>query len=411
MKSFAAFGDDLYTGRRSYRVVQRRRFWYAVSAGLVLLSLVSLFTLRLNPGIEFRGGSEFRVPGVSDTSTAIGERAVEQALPDAATPRVATVGDDGVRVQTEPLDQQEEERVAAALAEGYGVPEREVSSSSVGPSWGDDVTRQALIGLVTFLLLAALVLAAYFRTWRMSAAAMTALVHDVVITVGIYSVTGLEVTPSTVIGFLTILGYSLYDTVVVFDKIRENTAHVLSGSRLTYAEAVNLAVNQTLVRSINTTVVALLPVAAILFVGALLLGAGTLQDIAVALFVGMLAGAYSSVFLAPALYTQLMERRPDVAQHTARVLAARADGSAGRQGGGSRATSAVSGSLLGAAAQGGAPAGGAATAVLERDGAAGDDGDGGRGSGGPVRRGAGERGDRATRGPRNQPARRGSRRR
>lgn len=419
MSRFATLGNDLYTGRRSLDVVRQRRFWYAVSLALVALSVVLLLTRGLNAGIEFRGGSEFRVSDVADTSSLLGQDAVATVTPDAEAARVSTVGGDSVRVQTERLDREQTAEVGGALAEAYGVSPSAVTSSFVGPTWGQDVTRQALIALGTFLVLAGLVLAAYFRTWRMSVVALVALVHDVVITAGIYSLSGLEVTPSTVIGFLTILGYSLYDTVVVFDKIRENTAHVLSGSRLTYAQAVNLAVNQTLVRSINTTVVALLPVGAILFVGALLLGAGTLTDIALALFVGMLAGAYSSVFLAPALYVQLMERRPDVAEHTARVLAARADGTGavtGRSRTASSGGSAVSGSLLGSGRREG-PGGrsGAGTAVLERD-------DAGPGPGpGPEPTapadGAGERAPgraavRATRGPRNQPARKpGTRRR
>ncbi len=434
MTSFAAFGNDLYTGRRSYDIIGRRRLWYAVSAAMVLLSVVLLLTRGLNPGIEFRGGTDFRVTGAAAAPTSRGEDAVASVVPDGEEPRVSTVGTDSVRVQTERLSTEETEEVTLALAEAYEVSPSAVTASFVGPTWGDDVTRQALIALAVFLALAALVLAAYFRTWRMAAAAMIALVHDVVITAGLYSLTGLEVTPSTVVGFLTILGYSLYDTVVVFDKIRENTAHVLTGSRLTFAEAVNLAVNQTLVRSINTTVVALLPVAAILFVGVLLLGAGTLTDIAVALFIGMLTGAYSSIFLAPPLYAHLVGRVPAVAEHTARVLQGRAGGGAGGAGGAvpgpgatTSRTTAVSGSLLGSRA---------GAAVLDRPDAGppgrpggdpGGDPDGDPGGAGASPDEDGRRAvtgadaarqvrrdgaARATRGPRNQPVRRpGARRR
>ncbi len=322
--SATSFGDDLYTGRRSYPILARRRLWYALSGALVLLSVVLLATRGLNAGVDFSGGSEFRVSAVADTSSQIGQEAVESVVPEAQDARVSTVGRDSVRVQTESLDAQQTTEVTAALADAYGVEVGDIASSVVGPSWGGDVTRQALIGLAVFIALAGAVMALYFRTARMSLVALIALVHDVVLTAGVYSLSGLEVTPSTVIGFLTILGYSLYDTVVVFDKIRENTRRAMAGTEQTFVEAVNLAVNQTLVRSINTTVIALLPVASILFVGSLLLGAGTLRDIALALFVGMLAGAYSSVFLAPPLYAQLMAARPEVAAHAQRVADARA---------------------------------------------------------------------------------------
>ncbi len=263
-------------------------------------------------------------------------------------------------MQTEQLSQQQTDAVASALATGYSVPAGNVTDSFVGPSWGADVTSNALTGLGIFVLLAAVVLALYFRTWKMSVAALVALVHDVVITAGVYSLSGFEVTPATVIGFLTIIGYSLYDTVVVFDKIRENTVHVLSSGSKTFAEASNLAVNQTLVRSINTSVVALLPVASILFIGALLLGAGTLRDISLALFVGIIAGTYSSVFLAPPLYVQMREREPDIARQREKVLARRG-GTAVPTTGSTAAVAAVAG-----ADRGDGTSTGTATAVLER---------------------------------------------
>jgi len=186
-----------------------------------------------------------------------------------------------------------------------------VTASFVGATWGQDITRQALIGLVVFLVLVSFVMALYFRTWKMSIAALVALAHDLLITAGIYGVLGYEITPAAVIGFLTILGYSLYDTVVVFDKVRENTSHDGEESSRTFAQSVNLAVNQTLVRSINTSVVAILPVGSILFIGSLLLGAGTLRDIALALFIGMIAGTYSSIFIAAPLYVHLRENEPE----------------------------------------------------------------------------------------------------
>src|SRR5690606_34026038 len=212
-----------------------------------------------------------------------------------------------------------------ALAAAYDVPLENVTASFVGPSWGADVTQKAATGVLIFLLLVGLVLTVYFRAWRMAVAGIIALLFDLVITVGVYAAVGWEVTPAGVIGFLTILGYSIYDTVVVFDKIRENTASVLEQRRYTYAELSNLAINQSMVRSINTSVVALLPVGAILFIGALLLGAGTLRDIALALFVGIAAGTFSSILLATPPLVAFREREPAIAEHTASVLARRAE--------------------------------------------------------------------------------------
>jgi preprotein translocase subunit SecF len=200
------------------------------------------------------------------------------------------------------------EEIRIALANAYDLPSGSVTSSFIGANWGADVTSKAINGLIVFLILVSVLMALYFRTFKMSIAALAALVHDVVITAGIYALTGFEVTPAAVIGLLTILGYSLYDTVVVFDKVRENTLDVEFSETKTFASQVNLAINQTLVRSVNTSVVAVLPVASILFIGAAILGAGTLRDIALALFIGIIAGTYSSVFIAGPLYVTLRER-------------------------------------------------------------------------------------------------------
>jgi preprotein translocase subunit SecF len=215
------------------------------------------------------------------------------------------------------------EQVRQALATGFSVPGNQVASSFVGANWGSDVTSKALSGLLWFIALAAVAMALYFRTIKMSAAALIALVHDLVITAAIYGSFGFEVTPAAVIGFLTILGYSLYDTVVVFDKIRENTLEVEFSETATFKERVNLAINQTLVRSINTSVVAVLPVAAILFIGTLLLGAGTLRDISLALFIGILVGTYSTIFVAAPIYSLFREKEPKYAAAEAKVLANR----------------------------------------------------------------------------------------
>ena len=354
--SLAQWGNDLYTGKRSYDIVGHRRRWYMISAALVVLTSALLLGRELNPGIEFRGGAEFIVNGVSDTSQQVATDAVTSVLPE-DTPRVSVVGDDSVRVQTGELDDLETREVADALAEAYQVAPTEISSNFVGPSWGADVSSKAIRGLVVFLALTALVMTLYFRAWRMAAAALVALAHDLIITVGLYSAIGWEVTPATVIGFLTILGYSLYDTVVVFDKVRENTHKVLEQKRYTYAELANLAVNQTLVRSINTSVVALLPVSAILFIGAFILGAGTLRDIALALFIGLIVGAFSSIYLATPFQVSLRQREPAIAEHTAKVLAARSQAAAAGEGGAPAGRSVVHvgapvpGTHLGTAAQ------------------------------------------------------------
>jgi preprotein translocase subunit SecF len=317
------WGNDLYTGKRSYDIIGARRRWFMIAAAIVLISVILLLVRGLNPGIEFRGGSEFTVPGITDTSQQPAIDAVTSITQD-ETPRVSLVGTDTLRVQTETLeDENQIDRVAAALAGAYDVDPSDVSSSFVGPSWGADVTSKALRGLGIFLVLVALVMTLYFRDWRMAAAAIVALLHDVVITVGLYAAIGFEVTPATVIGFLTILGYSLYDTVVVFDKVRENVHGVLDQRSYTYGELANLAVNQTLVRSINTSVVAILPVGSILFIGAFLLGAGTLRDIALALFIGIIVGTFSSVFLATPLLVWWRERQERIAAHTASVHGAR----------------------------------------------------------------------------------------
>lgn len=321
----AQWGNDLYTGNRSYDIVGKRRRWYTATMVFALASVVLLLVNGLTPSIDFRGGSEFTVAGVSDTTQQIGVDAVLSVAP-MESPRVTVVGSSAMRVQTGEMDADTVRTVAAALADAYEVPVEQVSSTAVGPTWGASVTSKALNGLVIFLLLAMVFMAVYFRTWRMSTAAVASLGLDLLLTVGIYAALGWEVSPATVIGLLTILSYSIYDTVVVFDKVRENTANVLAQHRFTYAELVNLAVNQTLVRSLNTSIVALLPVGGILFIGALLLGAGTLRDIALALFVGMAVGTVLSVFFAAPFQVTLREREDAIAQHTKEVLDARVAG-------------------------------------------------------------------------------------
>ena len=307
MSKFKDFGNDLYSGRVSIDVVGRRKLWYGIAIVLVIIAIVAPVARGgFNFGIEFGGGSEFRIDGGGDASQQVAREAVQAVDPE-TQPIVTSVGVDSVRIQTEQLDDVTTEEIRIALANAYGLPSGSVTSSFIGANWGADVTSKAINGLIVFLILVSVLMAFYFRTFKMSIAALAALAHDVVITAGIYALTGFEVTPAAVIGLLTILGYSLYDTVVVFDKVRENTLGVEFSEDTTFASQVNLAVNQTLVRSINTSVVAILPVAAILFIGAFVLGVGTLRDIALALFIGMIVGTYSSIFIASPVYVHLRE--------------------------------------------------------------------------------------------------------
>lgn len=325
-RSFSEFGNALYTGEKSLNFIGRRKTWYAISAVLILIAILGpLLRGGFTFGIEFTGGSQFQVHLAEgqDRDPQIAEEAVREVLPSSA-PRVSQLGPTDIRVQTEALKDSENQEVTAALAEQYGVDEADVTYSFIGPAWGQDITRQAIIALIVFIVFATLVMALYFRTWKMSLAAMMALFHDLIITAGIYGLSGFEITPAAMIGFLTILGYSLYDTVVVFDKIRENTSPGEMSDRRTFGEAVNLGVNQTLVRSINTSIVALLPVGSILFIGAFVLGAGTLRDISLALFIGIFVGAYSTIFIAAPVYSQLREGEPAIKERDEKVLRARA---------------------------------------------------------------------------------------
>jgi preprotein translocase subunit SecF len=322
MGVMSRFGNDLYSGKRSFPFVGRRRIWFIIAAALVLGSLLVPLFRPIQFSIEFTGGSQFTVSGLHSPDQATATQAVQSVVPGAHT-KVTTVGDSGVRVQTDQMSSAQTQQVSDALAKAYGVDAKEVSASFIGPSWGADVTRQSLWGLAIFLALTFIILALYFRTWKMSAAAIIGLVDVLVITIGVYALCGFEISPAAVIGFLTILAYSLYDTTVVFDKVRENTSEDGEVSGRTFGESVNLAVNQTLVRSINTTVVAILPVGAILFIGAFWLGAETLSDISLSIFVGIIVAAYSTLFVAAPLYSLFREGEPKVRARDAKVRAAR----------------------------------------------------------------------------------------
>ena len=318
MGRLSTLGQHLYSGRISFNFVGRRKLWYGVSA-LIVVACVAAFWLRgFHYGIEFKGGVEFTAEvKTANAQTVERLREATRTVPDAGDPIVNTSGDTTIRIQTSALTQSEATQVEKAL-KAAGVTE--VSQDLIGPSWGQQVAQKALLGLSVFLVLVVLFIWGYFREWRMSLAALVALAHDLLITAGVYAWSGFEVTPATVTGLLTILGYSLYDTVVVFDKVKENTAGVLRTHSRTYAERANLAVNQTLVRSINTSITALLPVAALLIVGVAVLGTGPLKDLALALFVGMAAGTYSSICIATPLAVQLKEREPIIKAHTVKVL-------------------------------------------------------------------------------------------
>lgn len=319
MGKLTTLGNNLYTGKTSFPFVAKRKTWFFIAIALVVGSLLVLFLKPPHFSIEFTGGSQFTIDAPASTDQTLASEAVKQVVPEAAA-RVTVLGEKDVRVQTDQLSDVETNEVKVALADAYGVSIDNVSDTFIGPTWGQNVTKQSLWGLVVFLSLTFLILAIYFRTWKMSLAAIVGLVDVLVVTVGVYALFGFEISPAAVIGFLTILAYSLYDTAVVFDKIRENTA---SASSRTFGESVNLAVNQTLVRSFNTSVVAALPVAAILFIGAIWLGADTLTDISLSILVGIIVATYSTIFVAAPLYSLLRENEPEIQESDARVLAAR----------------------------------------------------------------------------------------
>ena len=328
--SRGSLAHRLYNGSAGLNVVGRSRFWYKVTAVIVLIAVLSMVVRGFNYGIDFAGGNSLRVPATSAELSTIRE-AAEDAGADVASAQV--IGGNEVLLRTAALDPDTEASATSAIAQAAGVGENQVSAEAVSPDWGSDVTRQALIALVVFLVAVVAFLAVRFQP-KMAVAALVALAHDIIVTAGIYALIGFEVTPSTVVGLLTILGFSLYDTVVVFDKVDENTKDLARGARMTWSEAANLALNQTLMRSINTSVIALLPVAGLLFVGAGLLGVGTLKDLALVLFIGLAAGTYSSIFLATPVLADLKEREPDQVALRKRVLARRSAEARQRQAGG-----------------------------------------------------------------------------
>ncbi|SFB22687.1 preprotein translocase subunit SecF [Amycolatopsis marina] len=326
----------LYTGTGAFDIVGVRKRWYIVFGLLIAVCIGSIGIKGFNLGIEFEGGTQIQMPAQGaqgpiseDDAKETFSEALGQAASEAQT---VGVGDNAaVQIRSNTLDAAEVAQVKQALFEQFqpigssGQPSVEaISDSAVSSSWGEEISEKALIALLVFLVLVSIFLALYFERW-MAVAALVALIHDIVVTAGVYSLIGFEVTPATVIGLLTILGFSLYDTVVVFDKVKENTRGLLGLTRRTYAEAANLALNQTLMRSINTSIIALLPVLGLMVVGYVLLGVGTLQDLALVQLTGMLAGVLSSILLATPLLVELKTREPAVRQQAERVAARRAN--------------------------------------------------------------------------------------
>jgi preprotein translocase subunit SecF len=310
----------LYRSENNINFVKWWRRGLILSSALIIISIFSLFTRGLNLGIDFEGGLswEIKAPGVSVSQA----RSALAGVGEGGA-KIQQVGTNIIRVQGPAADADHRNQVSQTLADLAGASTNDVSVSDVGPSWGKEITRSAERALVIFL--AAILLYLSIRLeWKMAVAAVLAMIHDVIISVGVYSVFQLEVTPPTVIAFLTILGYSIYDTIVVFDKVKENQARPGLASRMTYTDLSSLSMNQVLLRSVNTSIVAIIPVVSMLLVGALILGAVTLEEFSVALLVGMLSGAYSSIFVAAPIVVWLKEREPKNRSLTARLTATRA---------------------------------------------------------------------------------------
>jgi preprotein translocase subunit SecF len=325
MSALGQIGGRLYRGEVSINFVGRQRLWYSISGLILVVSIVALLVRGLVFSVDFKGGAVFTFPSSSSTSLSQVQTAVNDGGVSGAIVQQTSGQTNGWQVQTKALNGPQTVKLETTLSRELGVNTNAITVTTVGPSWGSQISGKALEALIAFLIVIVGYLSIAFE-WKMAIAAFVALLHDLVIATGVYALAGFQVSPATVIGLLTILGYSLYDTVVVFDKVRENTAGLLGGARTTYSQAANLALNQTLVRSINTSLIALLPVAAILVVATALLGANNeLEELALVLFVGMLSGTYSSIFIATPVLADLKEREPQYKALTKRV-AVRASG-------------------------------------------------------------------------------------
>ncbi|MFB6599044.1 protein translocase subunit SecF [Streptomyces diastaticus] len=322
MSRLGNLGAKLYRGEVGYDFVGKRKFWYAVSILITITAIAGLAVRGLSMGIEFQGGAVFTTPKTSVSAPRAENIAEEAAGHDAL---VQELGNGGLRIQISNVDTAKSDAIKETLSRELDVAADDINADLVGPSWGSQIANKAWTGLGIFMILVVIYLAIAFE-WRMALAALVALIHDITITVGVYALVGFEVTVGTVIGLLTILGYSLYDTVVVFDSLKESSKGATKQTRWTYSEIANRSINATLVRSINTTAVALMPVGALLFIGGGFLGAGMLNDISLSLFVGLAAGAYSSIFIATPLVADFKETDPQMKALRKRVLAKRAQG-------------------------------------------------------------------------------------
>ncbi len=297
--------NRLYEGRTNYEFIRNWKRWAMLSSALIIIGLLTLGLRGFNLGIEFKGGTVWELKrnemSVRGATSAFNSVSSEK-------PVVQLLGSDKITVKGLKSTEDERAKVSAALAKKAGVKVSDVNVTFVGPSWGKDVSRKALQALIIFFLVIATYISLRFE-WKMAAAALVAVVHDILITVGFYALSGFEVSPATVIAFLTILGFSLYDTIVVFDKVREN-ARIFGSGKLAYTDIVNLSMNQVLMRSLNTSFVAILPVTSMLILGVGVLGAVAIRDFALALLIGLLIGAYSSIFVASPLLALLKEREP-----------------------------------------------------------------------------------------------------
>ncbi|MFG2103811.1 protein translocase subunit SecF [Micromonospora echinaurantiaca] len=324
----SGLASRLYRGEAGLNIIGRRKLWFTVAGALILIAVLSVSLRGFSLGIEFAGGNSFQIPASVGTL----ERAEEQVDEALATvgdgaevvtaQKVGGTGGDFYEMRTTQLSAEQANEVKAEIAREFGIDPAQISGNQVSEAWGSQVTERALLGLLIFIAVVMVYLILRFE-WRMAVAAVASLVMNLILTAGIYSLVGFEVTPSTIIGFLTILGFALYDVVVVFDKVQENTRGITASNNQTYGEAANLAINQSLMRSLNTSVVALLPVGGLLFIGAGLLGAGTLKDLGLVLFVGMAVAFLTSILLATPLLVLLKNYDPRIQAHTKRVLARR----------------------------------------------------------------------------------------
>jgi preprotein translocase subunit SecF len=321
---------QLYRGETRIDFIGTRKRWYLASLVLIALCVLSIVFRGFNVGIDFKGGTQFQIKAAN---TSITTQQVEEAMAqtghgtETAAQEVGSRSTRQIIIKTKELKLEEQSDVQKKLATALKIdPKKDISVDSVSSSWGSEITKKAIQGLVVFLMVVFAYITLRFEV-KMAVGALVALLHDLIIAAGVYSIVGFELTPSTIVGLLTILGFSLYDTVVVFDKVAENSRDLLVTARETYATAANRAVNQTLMRSINTSLISLLPVAGLLFVGAGLLGVGTIKDLALILFVGLAVGAYSSLFLATPVVVDLKNREPQYQGLARRVQARRASAS------------------------------------------------------------------------------------